>query len=104
MTQGTWLHNMEKAEVLNATFASVFTSKTRSQESQVPETRGIIWSKEDAHFIEKDQVREYLSELDICKSMVPEGIHPQVLRKLANVIVRKVNATLIFKNGKKETV
>ncbi|GAB0204007.1 hypothetical protein GRJ2_002866300 [Grus japonensis] len=32
--------DMEKTEVLNAAFASVFTSKTGLQESQVPETRG----------------------------------------------------------------
>ena len=32
--------DMEKAEVLNAAFASVFTGKTGLQESQAPETRG----------------------------------------------------------------
>lgn len=32
-------HDMEKDAVLNDTFASVFTSKTRLQESQVPEIR-----------------------------------------------------------------
>ncbi|KAK4806831.1 hypothetical protein QYF61_005627 [Mycteria americana] len=39
--------DMEKAEVLNVSFASVFTSKTGLQESQVPEPRGKVWSKED---------------------------------------------------------
>jgi len=38
--------------------------------------------------VEKDQVREYLSKLDIHKSMRPNGMHPQVLRKLADVIAR----------------
>lgn len=32
-------HNMEEAEVLNASFISVFTGKTDLQESHVPETR-----------------------------------------------------------------
>ncbi|KAK4806752.1 hypothetical protein QYF61_005548 [Mycteria americana] len=56
---------MEKAEVLNAFFTLVFTSKTSLQESQVPETRGKGWSKEDVPLVEEAQVREYLSKLDI---------------------------------------
>ncbi|KAK4815764.1 LOW QUALITY PROTEIN: hypothetical protein QYF61_007182 [Mycteria americana] len=50
--------DMEKAEVLNATFASAFTSKTSLQESQIPETRG----KAEAR---KMYPWEYLSKLDI---------------------------------------
>ena len=38
--------------------------------------------------VEKDQVREYFSKLDIGKSMGPDGMHPQVQRKLSDVIVR----------------
>ncbi|PKU36535.1 rna-directed dna polymerase from mobile element jockey- hypothetical protein [Limosa lapponica baueri] len=69
-----------------------------------------------------DQVREQLSELDICKSMGPDGMHPQVPRELAEVIAgllsiiferswrtgevpedwRKANITPVFKKGKKE--
>ena len=67
--------DMEKAEVLDATFASVSTGITGLQESQVSETRGKAWSKEDIPLVEEDQVREYLSKLDIHKSMVPDGMH-----------------------------
>ncbi|KAK4810525.1 hypothetical protein QYF61_004488 [Mycteria americana] len=52
------LQDMEKAEVQNAFFASVFTSKTGLQESQAPETRGKGWNKADVPLVEQDQVRE----------------------------------------------
>jgi len=38
--------------------------------------------------VEEDQVREYLSKLDIQMSMDHDGMHPQVLRELADVTVR----------------
>ena len=71
---------MAKAEVSKAFFASVFTSKIDVQESQAPEMRG---SKEDLPLVEEDQVREYLSKLNIPKSMDAGGTHPQALRELA---------------------
>jgi len=67
-------------------------------------------------------VRDHLSNLDSCKSMSPDGMHPRVLRELANVIAeplsimferswrtgevpedwRKASTAPIFKKGKKE--
>ncbi|KFV83152.1 RNA-directed DNA polymerase from mobile element jockey, partial [Struthio camelus australis] len=72
--------------------------------------------------VEEDQVRDLLSKLDIRKSMGPDGMHPRVLRELADVIARplsiilerswrsgevpedwkKANVTPVFKKGKKE--
>lgn len=72
--------------------------------------------------VEEDQAREYLSKLDILNPMGSDGLHPQVLRELADVIVRppsiifdqswqlgevpenwrKANVTHIFKKSKKE--
>ncbi|PKU46422.1 rna-directed dna polymerase from mobile element jockey- hypothetical protein [Limosa lapponica baueri] len=49
------IQDMEKAEVPNTFFTSVFISKTGRQEFQVVETRGKCCSKEDVPLIEEDQ-------------------------------------------------
>ncbi|GAB0182914.1 mitochondrial enolase superfamily member 1 [Grus japonensis] len=112
----------EKAELLNAFFASVFTAKVSPQESQTLEVGEKVWRKEDLPLVEEDWVREHLGKPDIHKSMGPDGMHPQGLRELADLIVmplsiffksswktgavpedwRKASVTLVFKKGKKE--
>jgi len=112
----------EKVELLNACFASVFTAKTGPQESQSLELREKAWRKEDLPWVEEDYVRDHLSKLDTHKSMVPNGMHPRVLRELADVFAeplsivfersyrtgevpedwRKANATPLFKKDKKD--
>ncbi|KFV77690.1 RNA-directed DNA polymerase from mobile element jockey, partial [Struthio camelus australis] len=76
----------------------------------------------DSPLVEEDRVRDLLSKLDIHKSMGPDGMHPRVLRELADVIARplsiilerswrsgevpeewkKASVTSVFKKGKKE--
>ncbi|PKU36897.1 hypothetical protein llap_12799 [Limosa lapponica baueri] len=51
--------DMEKAEAANAFFTSVFTVNIDLQESQAPESRAKVWSKEDLSSEEKHQVIEY---------------------------------------------
>ena len=89
---------------------------------------GSVIHTEEAHreddfpLVEKDCVRDRLRYLDTHKSMGPNGMHPRVLRELADVIAeplsiiferswrtgevpghwRKANVTPIFKKGKKE--
>ncbi|PKU45921.1 rna-directed dna polymerase from mobile element jockey-like [Limosa lapponica baueri] len=94
-------------------------SSFRNTRSQRP---GEVWNKEDIMLADNDQVREYLSRLGIHKYMGPDGMHPQLLRKLSDVIARplsviikgswrlgevpedcrKTNVTPIFKKGGKK--
>jgi len=111
----------KKAELLNA-FASVFNAKAGPQKSQTLEVREVACRKDDLPLVKEDCVRDHLSNLDAHKSMGPDVMHPQVLRKLADVIAeplfiiferswrtgevpedwRKASVTPIFKKGRKE--
>ncbi|PKU36604.1 rna-directed dna polymerase from mobile element jockey- hypothetical protein [Limosa lapponica baueri] len=113
-------HDAEKAEFLNTFFTSVFTAQASPQEYQTLEVTDKVCMKKCFPLVEEDQVRDQLSKLGI--HMGPDGMHPRVLRELAEVIAgslsiiferswrtcevpehwRKANVTPVFKKCKKE--
>jgi len=66
----------EKAELLNASFASAFTAKASCWASQALEVREEACREDDIPLVEEDCVRDHLSNLDTHKSMGSDGMHP----------------------------
>jgi len=79
----------EKAEVLNAFFASVFNSQSDYSQGTQPlvlEDREGEWN--NPPIIREEAVNDLLYHLDTYKSMGPDGIHARVLMELVGELAK----------------
>lgn len=85
---------MTKAEVLNAIFASVFNrmpSCSGGTKHPGVEDRDRVRNEDPT--IQEEMVPCLLHHLDLHKSMVQDGIHPRILRTLADVLTELLSIT-----------
>ncbi|GAB0184022.1 hypothetical protein GRJ2_000867500 [Grus japonensis] len=82
----------EKAEVLNAIFASVFNSQTSCPQGiQPPELEDRDGEQNKPPIIQEEAVNDLLRHLDTHKSKEPDGIHPRVLRELVEELAKPLS-------------
>ncbi|RMC10255.1 hypothetical protein DUI87_13057 [Hirundo rustica rustica] len=82
----------EKAEVLKGYFASVFSEETTClQDNCPPELVDGVREQNGPLIMEEVAVRELLKCLDIHKSMGPDGIHPRMMRALADELAKPLS-------------
>ena len=85
----------DKAEVVNAFFASVFNNKTcYSLGTQPPVLVDRDGEQNKPCVIHDEMVLDLLQKLDAHKSMGPDGLHPGVLRALVGVAAKPLSIIL----------
>ncbi|PKU33402.1 rna-directed dna polymerase from mobile element jockey-like [Limosa lapponica baueri] len=89
--------DMEKAELPNDFFASVFTGKGSNHTAQVAEGKNRGYENEEPPTVREDQVRGDLRKLKVHNSMGTDEIHPRVPREVANEAAKPLS--IIFEKS-----
>jgi len=86
----------KKAEILNNIFVSFFCDNCLSRRPQMFGLVGGDWGSNISPTVSEEQARDHLRNVNICKSMSPNEMHPRVLRELTDVVIKPFST--IFEN------
>ena len=95
MPRATRTNDQDNVEVLNAFFASVFNSKTYySLGTQAPALVDRDGEQKRPCMIHDETILDLFRRLDAPKFMGLNGLHPRVLRELADVVTKPLSIIL----------
>ena len=73
----------DNSQILNASLLQSLMLRLALRNPRPCSIRERVWEKEDFPLVKKDLVREHLAKTSAHKSMGPNGMHPRMMRELA---------------------